>query len=218
MLVTLDLAFTVPLATWSIVETLVWGGGVNPWVSWADTHSGYSRVFQISRVVLDQDLVYVVGLEITRWAAVLCAFVFFGFFGFSDEAKKNYRLLAYTVTSRFGYSTSTESTAIFDSYADPSLHFAFEHALTRSLYSIIDPGTESKSDTTFPVFIIQKTESKRYSFDSYSDKYSTSSSVIYIVDKAPRVPESALDPALVKRPPVPDAPKSFYPDKAFDRV
>ena len=218
MLATIDLVLTVPLATWSIVENLVWSGGVSPWVSWADTHWGYSRVFQIPRVVLDQDLLSVVGLEITRWAAVLCAFVFFGFFGFSDEAKKNYRLLAHAVTSHFGYSTSTESTVILDSYADSALHFATEHALTQSLYSIIDPVTESKSDTTFSAFIVQKTESKRYSFDSYSDKFSTLSSEIYIVDEVPRVPESALDPALVKRPPVPDSPKSFYPDKGFDRV
>ena len=50
-----------------------------------------------------------VGLENTRWAAVLCAFFFFGF---SDEAKENYRLLAYTVTRCFGSSTSTESAAV----------------------------------------------------------------------------------------------------------
>lgn len=167
---------------------------------------------------MDLTPVAVAGLETSRWAAVLCAFTFFGFFGYSDEAKKNYRLLAYTITRRFGNSASTESEAISDSYADPSLHFASEHALTRSLCSIFKPGTESKGSTPFPVCVIQHTESRRDSFDSSSDKLSNSPGMIYLVDEIPRVPESALDPALVKRSSVSDAPKYVYPDKAFDQV
>lgn len=31
-------------------------------------------------------------VEINRWVPVFCSFVFFGFFGFAEEAKKNYRL------------------------------------------------------------------------------------------------------------------------------
>jgi hypothetical protein len=79
---------------------------VYPWVSWDDTHWGYSRVFQFPRVVLNKAPVAIVGLETTRWVAVLCVFVFFGFFGFADEAMKNYRLLASTVAKRLGYGPS----------------------------------------------------------------------------------------------------------------
>jgi pheromone a factor receptor len=213
ILASLDLVFTVPLATWAIVGALL-SAEVEPWISWADTHWEYSSVFQFPRVELDQ--LALVGLETTRWSAVLCAFVFFGFFGFSDEAKKNYRLLAYSVTGRFGYSTSTESTATPDPYVDPSLHFVLERALIQSLYSTFEPGAGSKSGIPLPIFNIQQAESKRDSFDSSS--VPSSSNVIYPVDEVPRVPESALDPALVKRPPVPDAPKYVYTDKASDRV
>jgi len=220
-LASLDFCFTIPLAIWAIVANTMWDE-VHPWRSWADTHSGFSRVFQIPRIMLKGDEVALVSLETSRWAAVLCAFVFFGFFGFADEAKKNYRLLASTVTKRFGFTTFTESAAISD--------------------SMVKSGTSSKGAVSLPVFITQQTESKRDSFDSYSDKLSTSitigeydlkvqpyspteqstssssSSMISPIDEVPRVPESIFDPASVRRPSVPDAPKSVHPDNALDQV
>jgi len=216
VLASLDLVFTIPLATWVIVGNLQ--TEVTPWVDWADTHWEYSKVFQYPRVVLNLNLIGVIGLETTRWSAVLCAFVFFFFFGFSDEAKENYRLLAYTVTRRFGPSTSTESAAVYDSYADSSLHFTSEHVLTQSLRSIVWPGTESKGDTPSPVLIKQKAESEMDSFDSSPDEFSSLSGAIYPVNGVPRVPESALDPALVRRPSLPGTPKYVYSNKAFDQV
>jgi pheromone a factor receptor len=218
-LASLDFCFTIPFATWGVVGPALWSE-VRPWVSWADTHWGYSRVFQFPRVLLDPVSAY--SLETTRWAAVLCAFIFFGFFGFADEARKNYRLLASTVTKRLGYTTFSESMAISD--------------------SMVKSNNGSKSGVSLPVFITQQIESKRDSFDSYSDKLSTSiilndcdlkvqpyspteqstssssSSMISPVDEVPRVPESVLDHTSVRRPSVPDAPKSVYPDSALDQV
>ena len=104
-LASVDFCFTIPLAIWGIVENARFGE-VRPWLSWDDTHWGYSRVFQFPRVVLDRTPIRVISLEITRWAAVLCAFVFFGFFGFADEAKENYCLLASTIAKRLGYKTA----------------------------------------------------------------------------------------------------------------
>jgi pheromone a factor receptor len=221
-LASVDFCLTIPMALWAIIATATWTE-VRPWVSWADTHWGYSRVFQFPRVLTNQRPILVVSLETTRWAAVLCAFIFFGFFGFADEAKKNYRLLASTITKRFGITTFTESAAISD--------------------SMVKSGTGSKTGVSLPVFITQQIESKRDSFDSYSDKLSTSitigeyddlkvqpyspteqsassssSSVTSPVDDIPRVPESVLDPTSVRRPSVPDAPKSVHPDHAFDQV
>jgi pheromone a factor receptor len=217
-LASLDFCFTIPFATWGVVGPALWSD-VRPWVSWADTHWGYSRVFQFPKVLLDPVTSF--SLETTRWAAVLCAFCFFGFFGFADEARKNYRLLASTITKRFGYTTFSEST-ISD--------------------SMVKSGTGSKTGVSLPVFITQQIESKRDSFDSYSDKLSTSiilndcdlkvqpyspteqstssssSSMISPVDEVPREPESVLDPTSVRRPSVPDAPKSVFPDSALDQV
>jgi len=219
-LASLDFCLTIPLAIWGIVQNTLWGE-VHPWKSWADTHWGYSRVFQYPRVVLEQDPVVIVSLETTRWVSVLCALIFFAFFGFADEAKKNYRRIASTVSKRLGYTTFTESAAVSD--------------------SMVKSGTGSKTGVSFPVFITQQIESKRDSFDSYSDKLSTSITIEYDlkvqpyspteqstssssssmhspIDEVPRVPESILDPASTRRPSVPDAPKSVRPDSALDQV
>lgn len=218
-LASIDFCFTIPLATWGFVGPMLWSE-VRPWVSWADTHWGYSRVFQFPKVLIPS--VVAVSLETTRWAAVLCAFVFFAFFGFADEARKNYRALATTVSKRLGYTTFAESGVMSD--------------------SMVKSGTGSKTGVSLPVFITQQVESKRDSLDSFSDKLSTSiilndydlkaqpysptdqstssssSSVVSPADEAPHIPESVLDPALSRRPSVPDAPKSVYPESALDQV
>jgi pheromone a factor receptor len=144
-LAVVDFGFTIPIAVRTIIVGL--SSGVAPWVSWADTHSGYSRVFQVPRVLLNQNPGLVYSFEIDRWAAVICAFVFFGFFGFADEAMRNYRLLASTVTKRIGQTTFTESSSISD--------------------SLVKSGVSSQASIRLPVFITQQTESKR---DTFSEK------------------------------------------------
>jgi len=213
-----DFCFTIPISLWAIIENIKLGP--SPWVSWEDTHWGYSRVFQFPRSVLEEFHFSNAGLEITRWTAVLCAFVFFGFFGFADEAKKNYRLFASTLTKRLGYTTFSETTAISD--------------------SMVRSGLGSKTGVSLPVFITHHTQANRDSFDS--DKLSTSiivneydlklqpysptdqtnssssSSMISPVDEVPRAPEPALDITSIRKPSMPDAPKSVHPDNALDQV
>ena len=117
----MDFCFTIPLAVRGIVMNALLE--VSPWVSWADTHWGYSRVLQYTRALLPFS---VYSLEINRWAAVLCAFVFFGFFGFAGEARKNYRLLASVIARWLGWKTVVE-TAEPPAYIRSSLHFASVH-------------------------------------------------------------------------------------------
>jgi pheromone a factor receptor len=121
-LASVDFCFTVPIAVWAIIGNTMLDQ-VHPWVSWNNTHAGFHRVFQFPRIRLTPT--DIASLEIARWTCVLTAFVFFGFFGFADEAKKNYRLLASTVTKRFGFTTFTESAAISDSYVDSPSSFRF---------------------------------------------------------------------------------------------
>lgn len=94
---------TVPLASWALAVTIQ--GGVSPWISWADTHSDFGRVDLVPAVLWRSSSLGVMNYEMYRWFLVLCAFVFFGFFGFADEAIKNYRLVYTSVASRLGYST-----------------------------------------------------------------------------------------------------------------
>lgn len=71
---------------------------VHPWISWEDTHSDYSFVGQVPSFVWRADPISVVNLELIRWPVVAAAFVFFAFFGFAEEARRNYRK-AYSLAS-----------------------------------------------------------------------------------------------------------------------
>ena len=122
-LASVDFCFTIPLTIWAVVDDALLG--VRPWVSWASIHSGYTQIIQVPRTTLVQDSVATQGLELYRWSSVLCAFIFFAFFGFAEEARKNYRLLASTIAKSLGYTVFTESTASSGPHAiDVSLNFA----------------------------------------------------------------------------------------------
>jgi hypothetical protein len=110
-------------------------------------------------MMVAQDLTPLYALEFSRWAAVICAFVFFGFFGFADEAVKNHYLLASLFTKRLGYTTFTQSTAISDLYDNSPLHLASVQVLTFPLYSTIKSGTGATARDSLPVLITKETES-----------------------------------------------------------
>lgn len=99
---------TVPMGVYALVLNVK--AGISPWKGWADTHFHFSKVGQIPFILwsLNPDLVK--ALELSRWDVVACAFIFFAFFGFADEARKNYRAMVATVAKRVGYSTMTAST------------------------------------------------------------------------------------------------------------
>ena len=112
-----DLCFTIPLATWAIVQNAK--GYVRPWVSWASIHENYSHINQIPRTVLDARCAdHCYGFEVGRWSAVLCAFVFFAYFGFAEEARKNYRGLATAIARLLGNVAPVGSVVIPDPRVD----------------------------------------------------------------------------------------------------
>ena len=95
---------TIPLGTYFIVANAK--AGVKPWKSWADTHSNYSEVIQVPSIVWENDPYFAGCLGIFRWSLVACAFIFFAFFGFADEARQHYRRVYESIASRIGYSMS----------------------------------------------------------------------------------------------------------------
>ncbi|KAI9435850.1 fungal pheromone STE3G-protein-coupled receptor [Lactarius indigo] len=95
---------TIPLASFVLSYNVKMG--FQKWVSWADTHSNYSRIIQIPSIIWKSDHISHILYEFNRWSLVLCAFIFFGFFGFADEARKHYRLVYTSIASRVGLSTS----------------------------------------------------------------------------------------------------------------
>ncbi|KAF8465216.1 STE3-domain-containing protein [Russula ochroleuca] len=101
-----DILGTVPLGLYIIVTDAK--AGVTPWKGWTYTHSNYSKVIQIASFIWRNDPSMVNDLEMFRWSLVACAFIFFAFFGFADEARQHYRRVYMSIASRVGYSTFTD--------------------------------------------------------------------------------------------------------------
>jgi len=104
----IEVLCTIPLGIFVIYLNAT-ATQVYPWVSWENTHYDFSRVDQFASVVWRMDNLSVVSIELSRWFLVICAFIFFAFFGFADEARKNYRLVYTSVAKRVGLSTGNMS-------------------------------------------------------------------------------------------------------------
>ncbi|THH33304.1 hypothetical protein EUX98_g915 [Antrodiella citrinella] len=94
-----ELMCTIPISSYGLYLNLS-AAPMHPWISWADTHFDYWQVNQVPAAVWRQDSNASVAFELSRWAAPFCAFVFFAYFGFAAEARKNYSTLLLPVTSR----------------------------------------------------------------------------------------------------------------------
>ena len=99
-----DILGTIPLGTYIIVADAK--DGVTPWKGWAYTHRNYSQVNQIPSFIWRNDPSLNSGLEMFRWELVACAFIFFAFFGFADEARQHYRRLYTSIATRVSYLTT----------------------------------------------------------------------------------------------------------------
>lgn len=96
-----DILFTTPLAIFTIWLNAS-SGPPSPWISWEDTHYNYSRVDLFPALLWRSQPSVAMMMEFTRWVTPLCAYVFFAFFGFADEAKKNYFKLFLWLTQPLG--------------------------------------------------------------------------------------------------------------------
>jgi pheromone a factor receptor len=82
---------------------------INPYINWDNVHLEFSRVDQFPAVEWKQNPDAILNLELARWSNVVCAFIFFGWFGFAQEARKNYRLAFDYVTKKVGSLTAIHS-------------------------------------------------------------------------------------------------------------
>lgn len=148
-LAAVELCVVVPFGLYELALTAA--GGISPWISFADTHSDFSYVGQIPAVVWKSDRMFQVSMELSRWSIAICPFIFFAFFGISEEARIHYKLAFAWVTKKTSYYTTAASSAGFDASVRPNI-----------------PFTQSGTGNTLPVFIRQKPVVKRESFDSFS--------------------------------------------------
>lgn len=157
-----EAACCIPLSITTIVLNAT-RAPVYPWISWDDTHYGFSRVDQIPAVLWRSDPNANTGLEMTRWLVVVCGLVFFAFFGFADEAQKHYKLAFNSVAKRVGLSTGGSTTKIGSNMMTKSGGFSKSNGASSVAVS---------SQGGLPVYVSQEVLEKRDSFDSFSDDLS----------------------------------------------
>ncbi|KAF8149601.1 GPCR fungal pheromone mating factor, partial [Mycena galopus ATCC 62051] len=100
-LASLELIITLPLVTY-ILYLNISSSPIQPWISWAYTHSDFSRVEQVPAMLWRSSPHLQTPIEVTRWSGVLCSITFFAFFGFIAEARMHYRLAFWTIAKRCG--------------------------------------------------------------------------------------------------------------------
>lgn len=155
---------------------------VHPWISWDDTHSDYSFVGQIPSFVWRADPVLQAVTELNRWIIVISAFSFFAFFGFAEEARRNYR-------KAYSFATSSLLSRLPDSRKSgggntftPSSSFGqgFKFSAFKSGFSSI--GSSKFETTTI-------TAERKDSFSVFEHRLTSSASIFEGVVNPPKAVE-----------------------------
>jgi len=79
---------------------------IEPWTSFKELHANISVVIKYSAQQWRSSS-NAADLELSRWLWVICALLFFAFFGFSDEAVKHYRYAMSLAGSYVGVSSES---------------------------------------------------------------------------------------------------------------
>jgi hypothetical protein len=109
----------LPLSLWVIcVNSTAYT--VYPWISWEDTHSNYGRIAYFNRFLVSQSPDVAIQASVTWWSVALCGFNYFLFFGFGEEAMKNYKGFIGLLLKPFGikYPTKKKRTTVKRSWFD----------------------------------------------------------------------------------------------------
>ena len=101
-----DLLCTVPFAIYLLYLNAS-SGQVEAHYSWTAVHWQYSQIFQVPSLIWRSDPSVMVAMELSRWLSVVCGFIFFAFFGFADEARKQYISAFWFVAKRIGFQRSS---------------------------------------------------------------------------------------------------------------
>lgn len=108
-LASMDALLTVPLGIFAIITNV--RQGVMPWAGLADAHWGFSRIDQVPALLWRLSPPTVLSLYLNRVFILFCALVFFVFFGFAEECRKNYARLFWRVAGRFGFAPKNNASA-----------------------------------------------------------------------------------------------------------
>ncbi|KAH9976788.1 pheromone A receptor-domain-containing protein [Lactifluus volemus] len=92
-----EMLITVPLSSFMLIYSFNVGFEK---FSWSSLRHNYTHVPQYSTIEWQSDPVEYAIIEIGAWSVVCCAFIFFAFFGFADDARDHYRRVYSSITRR----------------------------------------------------------------------------------------------------------------------
>lgn len=96
-----EMMCTVPISIYSIYIDNK-GVPLQPYISWANVHFGFSYVGQIPALQWRADSAFRNSVELTRWLFPVCALLFFALFGLTGEAQRHYIAAFWRVAKCFG--------------------------------------------------------------------------------------------------------------------
>ncbi|KAI0040542.1 STE3-domain-containing protein [Auriscalpium vulgare] len=141
-LATMEFVITIPICSYGIYLGLS-TNSVSPWRGWADTHFDYGQIGQVPSVLWRMNRNNEISIELTRWSVVFTAFVFFGFFGFAMEARKNYHKAYLFVAQRLGLQPKLAApalpSAMYWAKPPPTSSFDLSEKSTPTLVSHVVP-------------------------------------------------------------------------------
>jgi hypothetical protein len=167
-LASLELVLNFPLATYGLYLTAS-REPIQPWVSWADTHADFLQINQVPALFWRSDKHTQATVELSRWAGVICALAFFGFFGFAAEARKHYRLAFWAVAKRCGFTPPADG-------AFPSMRLPWSKSTSKSQPFATGSGVKSLPISLPLTPVKQRTDSlftdSLYGADTDTDAHS----------------------------------------------
>ncbi|KAM5538788.1 hypothetical protein V8D89_007510 [Ganoderma adspersum] len=95
-----NVLFTVPLTIYMIIINL--RQDLYPYRGFADLHSNFGRVDSTAAVIWRQDPLSVTVINFRIWTPISCALFFFLMFGFTAEARAQYKRVLAWMTNPFG--------------------------------------------------------------------------------------------------------------------
>ncbi|KAF9555103.1 fungal pheromone STE3G-protein-coupled receptor [Agrocybe pediades] len=107
-LATTEIFLTVPISTYTLYLNIT-SKPIYHWVSWSDTHFDFYIIDVYPAKLWQSNSVFASILEVDRWSVVICAIIFFAFFGLAEEARKNYKAAYRFIARRLGLNPPSDT-------------------------------------------------------------------------------------------------------------
>ncbi|KDQ50789.1 hypothetical protein JAAARDRAFT_185818 [Jaapia argillacea MUCL 33604] len=138
-----EIILGIPLSCFLLYLNIVLNP-IQPWRGWADTHFQFSAVDLVPKSHWSLNPAAAVSIEIVRWLPVVCAFIFFGFFGFALEAKRNYAILFWAIAKRFGYKPKMKASNGYGLGGSKDIQVHIAVARNGTIPSFVSPGRRAQ--------------------------------------------------------------------------